>query len=167
MTNASLVTHDELKRILNYDPESGIFRWKVDVGNGVKKGDVTGDKKSTGYFRIGLKSKIYQAHRLAWFYVYGIWPEKQIDHINGDRSDNRIVNLRQATNSENNCNKTKYSNNVSGYKGVSWHKQAGKWCAEIWKNYKKEYLGLFNSPEEAYEAYCKAAEELHGEFANV
>lgn len=88
-------------------------------------------------------------------------------HINGNVSDNRIENLRDATQSNNLCNKRMQSNNTSGYKGVGWHKAAGRWVARITIRKQHTHLGLFDTPEEAYAAYCKAAEKLHGEFARL
>ena len=92
---------------------------------------------------------------------------KQVDHINHDTLDNRKENLRLCTNSENSQNQGKRINNTSGFKGVHWHKRDKRWCADIRVNGKRIHLGLFLTPEEAYEAYCKAALELHGEFSNV
>ena len=160
------MTQDELKEILDYDPETGIFRWKVSKNQHAKIGEVAGTLHPSGYRYVKINEKPYPEHRLAWLYVYGKWPEDMIDHINGFKDDNRIENLREATRSENFCNRTKYNNNTSGIKGVCWHKISKKWQARIRINNKNKHLGLFDSPEEAYEAYCKAAKELHGEFAN-
>ena len=157
---------DYLREILDYNPESGVFRWKVSNNNRVKVGDVAGTLKRDGYRRIMINGKAYLERRLAWFYVHGKWPKDMIDHINGIKDDNYIENLREATNAENQWNRTKRDNNTSGFKGVCWNKAAQKWQAQIRINNKVKYLGLFDSPEEAYAAYCKAAKELFGEFAN-
>lgn len=159
-----MVTQDELKEILDYDPETGIFRWKSPRQK-IKVGDVAGTLNHNGYRFIKINGKLYLEHRLAWLYVYGEWPKDMIDHVNGTRDDNRIENLREATRSENKWNQTKPITNTSGYKGACWHKASQKWDARIAINNKRKHLGLFDSPEEAYEAYCKAAKELHGEFA--
>jgi hypothetical protein len=119
-----------------------------------------------GYLECSLDSKRYYLHRLAWFYVYKVWPSDNIDHINGNKSDNRLVNLRQATQSQNMHNRNKYKNNTSGYKGVTWHKQYKKWNAQITYNNKLINLGFFDCPVEAHKAYCKAADKMHKEFAN-
>lgn len=161
--------HSYLTSILDYNPETGIFVWKaprskVNVGNfagHVKKG-----KKP--YVRIMIDGKDYSAHRLAWFYVHGFWPKEHIDHINGNHSDNRIANLREATRSQNrtnskNCNKT-------GLKGVrmrKYIKDGGRnWEAQITFNKKTTYLGCYHTKEEAHTAYCDAARRLHGDFFN-
>jgi len=162
-----MLTQEELKETLDYDPESGIFRWKVAKGLRVKVGDIAGTLHPNGYRYIKINGKRYLEHRLAWLYVHGEWPEDMIDHINGIKDDNRIENLRESTRSENGMNRSKQINNTSGYKGVTWNKAAQKWHTQIMINNKQKYLGYFDSPEEAYAAYCKAAEELHGEFANI
>jgi hypothetical protein len=103
--------------------------------------------------------KLYQAHRLAWFYVYGVFPSGQIDHINRNKSDNRLVNLRDCSISENKQNSGLYKNNKSGFKGV--FKKGKRYEAGIRVNNKRIYLGKFGSAELAYEAYVSAAKKLH------
>lgn len=162
------MTQEELKDLLDYDPETGIFRWKVYRNQYAKVGDIAGNLRPDSYRQIKINGKFYLEHRLAWFYIYGEWPENQIDHINGMKTDNRIKNLREADRFDNTRNVKRRKDNSSGYKGVSLSN--GKWMARIWSiidnKRKRCYLGYFNSPEEAYAAYCKAAKELHGEFAN-
>lgn len=106
-------------------------------------------------------------HRLAWFLHYGEWPTCQVDHINGDRHDNRISNLRLASSSENQRNRKRPKNNTSGYKGVSWIEHYQMWQATIKFDGKNKYLGRFDTPEEASDAYNKAALRHHGEFAFI
>jgi len=118
-----------------------------------------------GYIRIRVKGKRYRAHRLAWFYVHGIWPTNQIDHINGNKEDNRIANLRDVPQTHNQWNSFRRRDNTSGYKGVRWHKASKKWSTSIRINGKNEWLGTYSTPEKAHEAYCKAAKESRGEFA--
>ena len=118
-----------------------------------------------GYLRIKIDKKSYQAHRLAWFYVYGVWPMALLDHINCDPADNRIVNLREANMSENKRNSGPHKDNKSGYKGVS--SKGNRWRAEIWIEGNRIRLGTFTTPEEAYSAYCSAAKKHHGKFARV
>ncbi len=96
----------------------------------------------------------------------GAWPD-QIDHINGDRMDNRWANLRLATNSQNHANSKRYVTNRCGFKGVSWRSDKNKWSARIVRNYRAKNLGYFDSPEQAHEAYVRAAEVVHGEFARA
>ena len=111
-----------------------------------------------GYCIIRLDDRLYTAHRLAWLYVHGQWPTHQLDHINGNRQDNRLCNLRPATNAENAQNRTRKSN-TSGFPGV--RKTNSKWTAEIKVNYKPIRLGRFDSPEAAYAAYLEAKRKYH------
>lgn len=160
------MTSEKLKELLHYDPETGVFIWKVDRRGPAKAGTIAGRIKDNGYRDISVYSKRYQAHRLAWLYVYGVWPKEQLDHINGLPDDNRISNLREATNAENNQNIGKYSNNTSGYIGVDRQHKTNKWRARIQVDRVPTCLGLFDTPEEAYAAYLKAKEALH-EFQPV
>jgi hypothetical protein len=107
------------------------------------------------------------AHRLAWFLYHGVWPKEQVDHINNVRDDNRILNLREATSFENQCNRKPQVGCSSKYKGVSYKKQDCKWQAQIQINYKNIYLGLYHNEEEAALAYNKAALEHFGEYAKI
>jgi hypothetical protein len=102
-----------------------------------------------------------------WLYHKGTWPEKFLDHIDGDRTNNRVENLRSASRTENNRNVSVQKNNTSGFKGVSFMRRDNVWVAQIVADRKNYFLGRFPTPEEAYAAYCKAAKELHGEFANT
>ena len=165
MTSRSLITHDRLRELLDYDPETGVFRWKV-ARSGMHPGDVAGTPSARGYINIGVSRTRAGAHRLAWFYVHGVWPSKGIDHINGNCADNRIVNLREANQVENLQNSGRRRNNKSGYKGVSWHSKNRKWVAWIAANVTHIYLGRFDNIEDAADAYRRAADQLHGEFAN-
>lgn len=116
------LTHSDLVRLLDYNPETGLFTWKA-KRCGTKHGSVAGSiDPSHGYRRIKIDGHLYLAHRLAWFYVCGEWPAHEIDHIDRARANNRIANLRPATRSENQCNKPRYSNNRTGAKGVHWHR---------------------------------------------
>lgn len=166
MTKPSL-TAERLRACLVYDAETGVFTYRIVRHYLQKLGAVAGAKHGNGYLRIVIDGGHHYAHRLAWLYVYGEWPSKNIDHINGDRSDNRIANLRDATQGMNLCNKRIQSNNRCGLKGVSWHRAAGKWIAQIGVRGEHVYLGLFESPEDAHQAYCQAAQKLHGEFARA
>ena len=160
------LTAEYLRSILNYDPETGIFTWKASVANSVKVGDVAGYSNGNGYLRLRLQSRLYQAHRLAWLYVYGEWPKLDIDHINRNRSDNRISNLREVTNKQNMQNKSKRSDNTSGHPGVVWYKRSAKWQAQIMHNYKTIHLGYFTDREDAIAAR-KAAEKLYWADTNL
>lgn len=126
-----MITQEQLKLILNYDPETGEFNWLVKPRNRASIGGVAGHLRKNGYREISIKGKKYYAHRLAWLYMTGSWPKEHIDHINGNPSDNRFCNLREATRSQNMHNQGVCSNNTSGYKGVCWHKSNQKWEACI------------------------------------
>lgn len=158
---------DRLRAVLDFDPLTGIFRWKASDRGRRITGEEAGAEMSIGYRIIGLDGQKYLAHRLAWYYVYNEWPPHQVDHINGVRDDNRIVNLRLATNAQNGKNTGLRSTNTSGYKGVSFSKRRGLWIAKIVENYKSHVLGYFRTAEQAAEAYALAANRLHGEFANT
>lgn len=157
----------DLKQILNYDKESGIFTWKVDISRKVKCGDIAGSlHEATGYVIITYKNNKIRAHRLAWAFVNGKWPEKQIDHKNNDRSDNRYENLREATIQQNMFNRIIPSNNTSGIKGVYFIPKSNKWGASVWYNYQRFYLGSFDEIEEARQVVTEKRKELHGDFSN-
>ena len=154
------LTVEYLRELLHYSPETGIFTWKVRTSRRVKIGDITGCPGGAGYLQIRIQSRLHKAHRLAWLYTYGNWPEDQIDHINRNRSDNRISNLRDVSNKQNMQNAGKRGDNKSGHPGVDWHKQNSKWRARIMHNQKDIHLGCFTDIEEAIAAR-KAAEKLY------
>lgn len=159
------LTQAELVRLLNYDPETGVFRW-IARRFGVTVGSVAGsiDLKHR-YLRIHINGRLYLGHRLAWLYVHGEWPACEIDHRDRDRSNNRLSNLRCATRSENQQNKPVYRNNATGAKGVHWHLQHRKYVAVIQFRGKRHHLGLFRTVEEASAAYQSASKQLHGQFS--
>lgn len=136
-------------------------------GGGVCAGDVAGCLDANGYRVIKVGGKKYYAHRLAWFLTHGVWPSHQIDHINGNPSDNRLRNLRIATQSENNRNCGANKKNTTGYKGVTFHKRDGRYQSQIRINGDRIYLGYFLTAEEAYASYCEAAGKHHGKFARL
>lgn len=147
---------------LSYDPENGEFRWIRPQAAWIAKGDIAGSlHKRTGYRYIGIAGKKYKAHRIAWLMVYGEMPRFGIDHINGVRHDNRLVNLRLATYAENQQNRKLDVRNKSGYTGVFWSKELGRWRARICVNRKVSNLGVFDSPEQAHQAYVQAKAKLH------
>lgn len=153
------ITAERLRELLHYDPETGIFTWAVNISN-VKAGSVAGTPSNDdGYIRTSIDGKRYLLHRLAWFYVNSEWPINQIDLKNGIRSDNRIGNLRNATNLENCQNIKARPGNPSGFLGVSRHENL--WRAAISVNGKRTNLGRFKTPEEASAAYQAAKSKLH------
>lgn len=155
-----MLTQERLKELLDYDPDTGVFVWRVSRG-GINKDTQAGSKLSNGYIYISISKRRYYTHRLAWLYVHGCWPTNQIDHINRVRDDNRICNLREATPSENQWNGGKYKNNTSGLLGVQCIKSSGKWKAQITIHGIVKNLGHFNTPEEANAAYVRAKAEHH------
>lgn len=162
-----LITLERLKELLRYDESTGIFTWKMSTSNRAPVGSVAGGLSSNGYLYIKLDGVSYSAHRLAWFYVRGVWPEDKTDHRDLDRRNNRISNLRPATSSENTCNSKLRSTNKSGLKGVCWLSRKQKWLATITKDRRQYFLGYFSEKEPAHEAYLRAANSLHGEFCRA
>lgn len=156
----------ELREFLSYDPETGMFHWRKNRGR-VRKGAVAGCLAERGVILIVFQQVLYKAHRLAWLHYYGVWPTEDIDHKDGDPSNNRIRNLREATDSQNLANMKKPVTNTSGKKGVSWHEGAQKWQAHIRVRGQNNYLGLFNSVDDAHDAYVAAAHQYHGEFGRA
>lgn len=141
------------------------LRWKVKRGP-VFPGDPAGNVQPNLYYQVCINYKKMYTHRVVWELVNGpIPPKMEIDHIDGNRQNNDIANLRLATHSNNKWNTTKRSNNTSGFKGVTWFGRTKKWHARIRCHGKNTSLGYHNTPEEAHAAYCKAASELHGQFA--
>ena len=159
-----MFTQAQLQTILDYNPATGIFKWRYSR-RGAPKGWRAGSITSNGYRVIRLHGVLYLEHRLAWFYVYGTWPPKYIDHKNRAKTNNSIAELRLATQSKNMANATRPKTNTSGYKGVSFHRGAGRWMAGIKVNKKAIYLGLFNTPQQAHAAYVAAAKQHYGAFA--
>jgi hypothetical protein len=126
-----MLNQKTLKKYLDYDPETGIFKWKI-ARTGIKIGDVVGHlHKTTGYVYIRLLGKRYSGHRLAWLYVHGKFPDNQIDHINRVKNDNRIDNLRDVTQSVNARNRDLLSTNTSGHTGVKWNKKQQAWKVTV------------------------------------
>ncbi|MCO5355084.1 HNH endonuclease [Acidovorax kalamii] len=149
-----------VRALLSYDANTGVFTWAVGF-RGAFAGTVAGSLTSNGYVRITIDDRSYMAHRLAWLHVFGVWPAQELDHINQVKTDNRIANLREVTRSENQQNRKIQKNNKSGYRGVSWEAGRGRWRAQIALEGKLRIIGRYRSEEEAYAAYCKAAEEMH------
>lgn len=156
----NILTQERLKKLLTYDPETGVFVWAKQTSR-IKIGDVAGCNHSSGYRNINIDYKQYSAHRLVWLYMVGAFPPDQIDHINRNKSDNRFANLRAVTGSENQHNANLKITNTSGYKGVYYHKTNKKWAAEICLNNVKNRLGNFSTPEEASAAYLAAQKIYH------
>lgn len=165
-----MLTQTLLKEKLNYDPITGIFTWKQGKYKNKQAGTVAGKLPNQGYIRININKKEYKAHRLAWLYMYGEFPPKHLDHINRNREDNSINNLRLATDSVNSKNQTIYKNNSTGFHGVTSH--GDRWRARINVNGKKIHLGVFDTIEEAAQCRKRAEQKYgfhknHGKIINV
>lgn len=165
----SELTQVELKYWLDYDPAVGVFTIRVARRNTKPVGSPAGWVDDRGYTRMFLLGKLYLAHRLAWFWVYGKWPEDEIDHIDNERSNNRVANLREATALQNSYSKKPRGS--SGYKGVTKAKRRGVWCgrwqAQICVSLEVKHLGYFRDPRMAAQAYDVAAAAAFGEFAKT
>lgn len=164
-----LLSQEYLKSILDYNPISGLFVWRSRVNdkrfNANFAGKVAGVLTKQGYIEIKISDKIYRSHRLAFLFITGEHPIDEIDHRDGNKSNNRFDNLRQANKIQNGQNRRKYKNNTSGYKGI--RKNGTKWAATIKINKIDKFLGNFNCPTAAHFSYCKAAKKYHGEFART
>jgi len=162
------IAHEELLERFIYDPDTGIFSRRTAFvgGKGIGKGSPAGfafkTKNGNGYTRFAIDGVKYYAHRLAWFYVYGKIPTHQIDHMNGDRSDNRLCNLREATNAQNSQNtRLPRKSGSTGLLGVTPSKSKNTYIAQIVADGKHIHVGTYATPEEAHVAYLNKKEELH------
>lgn len=182
MAKRQLPSPEVLRQLLRYEPETGKLFWKerspemFPVGKrraehtcSIWNASFAGREAFTsidnhGYAKGTIFQQSYAAHRVAFVLIHGRWPDHQVDHINGIRSDNRSENLREATSSQNKMNSKVRCDNSSGYKGVSFHKASNLWRANIRLNGKQRCIGYFKTAEEANAAYQKASEELHGEY---
>ena len=160
MAKADL-TAQRLRELLDYDPSTGLFTWRVTNGWRRKAGAIAGGAETwNGYLRVGIDGRVYMAHRLAWLHVHGEWPQADIDHINGIRSDNRIVNLRDVTRSVNLQNK-KESSKPGRLMGTAWVPSRQCWYATIKTDRKMKYLGSFKTEEAAHAVYLEPKRRLH------
>jgi hypothetical protein len=163
------LTLERLRTVIHYDPLTGVFEWTTQRNNhralpGTSAGHYKSKRK---YVIIGIYHHNYFAHRIAWLYMTGEMPTCDIDHINGDRADNRWANLRLATRSQNNANAKRRADNTSGFKGVTFNKRRNGWQAQIKLTGRNYNLGCFITPEEAHAAYRVAAAERFGQFARA
>lgn len=158
-----MLTSERLRQLLNFDPDTGNFVWLEKVAPNIEIGSRAGWIRSDKRYKmIRIDGKYHYAHRLAWLYVHGRWPDPEIDHVNGDGLDNRLCNLRQASRS-NNVNNTRPPKNSTGFPGVSKYRR--KWRATVRIGGKTKSLGYWPTPEEAHAAYVKAVNSVHGEFS--
>lgn len=159
----SELTQEIVRALLDYDESTGEFRWRFAVGQRASAGDSAGCVGTNGYVHMSVNGCVCYGHRLAWLYVYGEWPSEQIDHINGQRDDNRIANLRDVSHTENCHNKRAAlpSNKSSGLLGVSWSQVMNKFVAQIVCNGVSHRLGYFDDKHEAHAEYVKAKRVMH------
>ena len=158
--NQNRITWEWLVQQYSYNPESGEFRRR-------KSGRLIGKRNKAGYLVLSCAGTYFYQHRLAWFYVHGVWPKHQIDHADGKKDNNAIANLREATDRQNRANTKPYKNNKSGLKGAYWYPPTQKWVARISDGNKTIPLGYYNTAEEAHAAYMMAAKAKFGEFARA
>ena len=166
MPASERITQADLKSLISYSPETGLFHWVKSSSNRAPVGSIAGSPNGAGYLRIQIRKKNYYMHRLAVLWMTGEWPEADVDHINGDPSDNRWQNLRRATRGENLYNSRRARSNTTGYKGVTFRKDVGKFEGRIKYRRRTIHLGFFETAEEAHRAYYEKAVELRGAFAN-
>ena len=158
------LTAQRLREVVNYDQGTGRFTWtSASVKGQTWEGRIAGYERKDGYRHINIDKHAYYAHRLAWLYVYGFYPAGWLDHINGNPRDNNISNLREVTYSQNRANSRVSSRNTSGVKGVHWNKNYKKWEASI----KGVQIDIFDSIEEAAQAYSNAAKMVFGKYARA
>ncbi len=156
-----------LREILDYSPETGLFSRKVTVGSRGEIGRIVGSPHHGGYLYIWIGKYQYLVHRLAWLWMTGDWPDRQLDHINRDKSDNRWSNLRLATHGQNRQNSRAPKNNTSGYIGVSFVKATSKWHAYIRVNRQRVHLGFFGDRTTAAACRNINAAYMYGDFARL
>lgn len=148
------ITQEELKRLVSYDPETGIITRKISTANRIKIGDVAGwiqISNGKSYIRMSISNRLHLAHRLAWLYITGSFPNGEIDHINGNGLDNRFCNLRDVIPNDNMLNKRIYQNNKSGMTGISWHNRDNIWSSQIGINGRRIHLGYSKN---LFDAVC-------------
>jgi hypothetical protein len=166
MRTIPLPDNEVLDELLDYDPNTGVFKWKKFRGNTAKAGSIVSNLTDGGYKMICVNARHYMAHRIAYKMFYKRDPNGILDHIDGDTTNNKIANLRVASAKQNQGNSKMPRHNTSGLKGVTWSKKSNKWAAQIKQGNKKIWLGVYDDKNDAHQAYMKAAAEYFGEFAN-
>jgi len=164
-SEVNMLTQEDLKKILTYDPESGEFTWNLNVRR-MRKGINAGRMDTKGYWTIQFKGSKYQAHRLAWLYIKGSFPDKDLDHIDGDKLNNKFSNLREVEKWQNSWNSKLAKNNKSGVKGISWCVASRKWVARITVRGVVMCLGCSSDKNYLKGVIDKARVEYHDKFCN-
>ena len=160
-----MLTQARLKELLRYNRRTGVFTWLQNRGGTAVKGSVAGGLNSEDYIQIKIDGVLYKAHRLAWMYVNGAFPELEVDHRNGIRSENKFSNLRLADDSQTCCNRKVSTRSTSGVTGVHWNAEAGKWRARIKLHGRRILIGDFVRLDDAAAARLAFAKKIHGKFA--
>jgi len=167
MADRSVITAARLREVLHYNPETGVFTWRVRLGQrcviGARAGTVRKDRRPRR--SINIDGLYYAEHNLAWLYMTDEWPAHEIDHRNNDATDNRWGNLRPATREQNTQNARRRADNSTGFKGVQVHEN-GRYYARVQINGERIFVGSFETPEEANAAIVKRRQELHGAYCN-
>ena len=159
-TKGARPTQDQVRAVLDYEPETGRLSWKISRPNGVKAGDRAGNVHHSGYRRVSTCGGRFSEHRLIWLHVHGEWPEHLVDHINGVKTDNRLANLRHVVKSVNCQNqKRAHRDSDTGYLGV--HRRKNVFVAQITTGGVYQYLGRHATAEKASEVYLNAKRQLH------
>lgn len=158
-----MITQERLKQLLVYNEEQGEFIWKVKPHKGILINTIAGSKHNKGYRHIRVDNKLYLTHRLVWLYIFGYFP-KEIDHINGNKEDNRLINLREATRAQNMQNTERVRKTVSGERGVTWVKKLKKWLVRVQIDKKRINIGYFEDLELAILVSQEAKRKYYGEF---
>lgn len=166
MNCVTTLTVDRLRALLDYDPDSGIFTRRIRTASRHKVGDradfLIASGVMAGYLRVSIDYERHLAHRLAWMHVHGSWPTNEIDHIDGNRGNNRIANLRDVTRTTNKENmRAARKDNQCGLLGVHWHAPTDQWRASIQVHGRAQHIGLFHTPEAAHLAYVETKRRLH------
>ena len=157
----TILTQSRVHELFDYNPDTGVVTRKIKVGQRGQAGAVVGCLTKKGYLSVRIDGKFYLLHRVIFLHAYGRMPKLQIDHMNGVKNDNRLANLREATESQNSQNVKAHADSSSGFLGVSWKAQSRKWRASIGIDGRHKHLGYFSSKEDAQLAYAAAKRELH------
>jgi hypothetical protein len=162
-----ILTQLKVKEVLDYNPATGVFTWKKPVAKRVKVGDKAGTLRKDGYIGLTIAGKRFLAHRIAYLFMKGCFPDEEIDHKDTNKANNQWDNLRPADDTQNQGNVNLRSDNKSGCRGVHWNKRLGKWVVSIHMNGARKHIGCFHNIDEATDAYRQYAKDYFGEFARI